>query len=180
VNIVTTSRRGIAGIYAGHFIEAHRKAVEQALQVYHTDIPSLKGDDRFDVGFFNAFPEDTAFADVVYKGLNALAGAKGIFKRKFTASIMSAASEGRGYHSLQWETGARLYADTKNNLLYQTLIGKKPFGVFSPNITRTDMLHFLPETAIFHRDFGDLINWLEEQVGTAPKAAIFPLSIQLF
>ncbi|HMF32156.1 MAG TPA: lactate racemase domain-containing protein [Candidatus Lokiarchaeia archaeon] len=180
VNIVATSRRGIAGIHAGHYIEAHRKAVEQALQVYHTDIPIVKGEDRFDIGFFNAFPEDTEFSQVVYKGLNALAGSKHIFKRKFAAAIMSAASEGRGYHSLQWETGARLYEDSKSNLLYQTLVGKQPFGVFSPNITRTDMLHFLPESAMFHRNFGDLICSLEERIGTILKAAIFPLSIQLF
>src|SRR5271157_873850 len=181
VNIVATSRRGIAGIYAGHYIEAHRKAVEQALEVYHTDLPAVKGTDRFDVGFFNAYPEDTEFSQVVYKGLQVLTGAKAIFKTKFAAALMSAASEGRGFHSLQWETGGRLYEDTKKNLLYQALIGKRPFGIFSPNISRTDVLHFLPESTMFHRNFGELVSALEERIGTTtPKAAVFPLSIQLF
>ncbi len=180
INVVATSKRGIAGIHAGHYIDAHRKAVDQALQVYHTDIPKLVPKDRFNVGFFNAYPEDTEFSQVVYKGVNAYAGSQIIFQRKAAVVFMSAGTEGRGYHSLLWETGAKLYENAEKNILFKALLSNHPFGVFCPNVTRKDVLHFYPENTIFHQNFGDLLNAIEAQVGPNPKAAVFPTSIQLF
>ncbi len=180
INLVATANRGIAGIYSGHFIDAHRKAVEQALKVYHTDIPKLPPKDRFNVGFFNAYPEDTEFSQVVYKGINVLSGSLPIFQRKAAVVFMSAGTEGRGYHSLMWETGSRLYENAEKNILFKTLMSNRPFGVFCPNLSRPDILHFYPERTMFNQNFGDLLKTIEEKIDTKPKAAVFPTSIQLF
>ncbi len=180
INVVATANRGIAGIHAGHFIEAHRKAVEQALQVYHTDIPKLLPKDKFNVGLFNGYPEDTEFSQVVYKGINVYSGSQSIFQRKTAVVFMSAGTEGRGYHSLLWETGSKLYENAGNIILFKALMSNRPFGVFCPNVTRIDLLHFYPEATIFSRNFGDLLHAISEQVGPNPKAAVFPTSIQLF
>ncbi len=180
INIVATAHRGIAGIHAGNFIEAHRKAVEQGLQVYHTDIPKLAPKDRFNIGFFNAYPEDTEFSQVIYKGINVLSGSLPIFQRKAAVIFMSAGTEGRGYHSLLWETGSRLYENAEKNILFKTLMVNRPFGVFCPNISHSDILHFYPESTIFNHNFKELLGAIENQVGPNPKAAVFPTSIQLF
>jgi nickel-dependent lactate racemase len=179
VNIVSTSRRGIAGIYAGHFIQAHRRAVDRALQVYHTDIPKLDPKDRFSVGFFNLFPEDTELSQSL-KGINSLMGAQPILQQRSPAVFMTAATEGRGYHSLQGETGARLYENWGQNPVLKTIMSSRPFYVFSPGATPADVHHYFPEQTELCRSFGDLVISLEEILGPNPKAAVFPSSILLF
>ncbi len=180
INIVTTTRRGIAGIYAGHYIEAHRKAVEQALQVYHTDLPKVTPKEKFTVGFINAYPEDTEFAQVPHKGMNIIGSSDRIFHRKAAIIFMSASPEGRGYHSLLWETGSKLYQNVGNHPMFKALLANRTVGVFCPNLSRADVRHFYPENTLFSQNFGDLLNMISEQVGPNPKAAVFPTSIQLF
>jgi nickel-dependent lactate racemase len=179
VNIVATSRRGIAGIYAGHYIEAHRRAVDRARQVYHTEIPKLDPKNRFDVGFFNLFPEDTELSQGL-KGVNSFMGSQSILKPKSALVFMTAATEGRGYHSLLAETGARLYENWGENPIFKAVMSTRPFYIFSPNVTRADVYHFFPEYAVFHRNFGELTHSIEKSVGPNPRAAVFPSSIQLF
>lgn len=179
VNIVATSRRGIAGIYAGHYIEAHRQAVDRARQVYHTETLKLDPKNRFDVGFFNLFPEDTELSQAL-KGVNSFMGSQSMLKPKSAIVFMTAATEGRGYHSLLAETGARLYENWGENPIFKAVMSTRPFYVFSPNVTRADVYHFFPGYTVFHRNFDDLTRSLGETVGSNPKAAIFPSSIQLF
>jgi nickel-dependent lactate racemase len=179
VNIVATSRRGIAGIYAGHYIEAHRHAVDLARQVYHTEIPKLDPKERFSVGFYNLFPEDTELSQAL-KGVNSFMGSMAILKPKSAVVFMTAATEGRGYHSLLAETGARLYENWGENPIFKAVMSTRPFYVFSPNVTRADVYHFFPEYTVFHRDFGELTRSIEKSVGSNPNAAVFPSSIQLF
>jgi nickel-dependent lactate racemase len=179
VNIVATSRRGIAGIYAGHYVEAHRQAVDRARQVYHTEIPKSDPKNRFDVGFFNLFPEDTELSQAL-KGVNSFIGAQSILKPKSAVVFATAATEGRGYHSLLAETGAKLYENWGENPIFKAVMSTRPFYIFSPNVTRADVYHFFPEYAVFHRKFDDLTRSLEESTGPKPKAAVFPSSMQLF
>jgi hypothetical protein len=176
---VATSRRGIAGIYAGHYIEAHRHAVDLARQVYHTEIPKLDPKERFSVGFYNLFPEDTELSQAL-KGVNSFMGSMAILKPKSAVVFMTAATEGRGYHSLLAETGARLYENWGENPIFKAVMSTRPFYVFSPNVTRADVYHFFPEYTVFHRDFGELTRSIEKSVGPNPNAAVFPSSIQLF
>jgi nickel-dependent lactate racemase len=179
VNIVATSRRGIAGIYAGHYIEAHRQAVDLARQVYHTEIPKLDPKDRFDVGLFNLFPEDTELSQAL-KGVNSFIGSQSILKPKSAVVFATAATEGRGYHSLLAETGAKLYENWGENPLFKAVMSTRPFHIFSPNVTPADVHHFFPEYTVFHRKFDDLTSSLEGSMGPKPKAAVFPSSMQLF
>nr|MDO8086486.1 lactate racemase domain-containing protein [Candidatus Sigynarchaeum springense] len=180
VNVVTTSRRGIAGVHAGHFIDAHRKAVEQALQVYHTDIPKLPPKDRFSAGFFNMYPEDTELSQASGKGTNAFIGAQSLFQRKAAVIIMTAAPEGRGFHSLQGETGGRLYQNFGDNILYKAVMESHPLYIYSQNVSKADVHHFFPERTTLHKEFNRLVEGVENIVGPSPKVALFPASIQLF
>src|SRR5262249_17895480 len=56
VNVVVNSRRGIAGLFVGDLVEAHRAGVELARQVFATSVP-----EGWDVGIFNAYPKDNEF-----------------------------------------------------------------------------------------------------------------------
>lgn len=175
VNIVSTMRRGIAGIFAGHFIDAHRKAMELAKDVYSTELPSNLD---LDIGFFNLYPEDMELFQAI-KGFNFIFSSKNFLKRNSAIIFLTAASEGRGFHSLQGETGAKLYQNWGDSIIFKGFLKKKNFGIFSPNINNADVLHIYPEKTIFRKNFKELISALEEIYGKFPKVGIFPCSIQL-
>ena len=179
VNVVATSRRGIAGLYAGHYLEAHRQAITLARQVYQTKIPKLDPKNRFDVGFFNLFPEDTELSQTL-KGVNSFMGSQTILKSKSAVVFATAATEGRGYHSLLGETGAKLYSNWGENPIFKAVMSTRPFYLFSPNVARADVYHFFPEYTVFCKSLDDLVSSLEEKIGPKPKVAVFPSSIQLF
>jgi len=175
VNIVSTMRRGIAGIFAGHFIDAHRKAMELAKDVYSTELPSNLD---LDIGIFNLYPEDTELFQAI-KGFNFIFSSKNFLKRNSAIIFLTAASEGRGFHSLLGETGAKLYQNWGDSIIFKGFLKRKNFGIFSPNINRADVLHIYPEKTIFRNDFKELVSALEEIYGKFPKVGIFPCSIQL-
>ena len=92
--------------------------------------------------------------------------------------ILSASSEGRGYHSLSGETGASLYKIPDENIIFSTF-GKRTIMFYSPNVTQADMRHFYPKSVIFEKDFSKIIHHLEQLLGKNIKAGIIPTSIQL-
>ncbi|MHA1230155.1 MAG: nickel-dependent lactate racemase [Candidatus Helarchaeota archaeon] len=175
INVITTLKRGIASIFAGHYIDAHRKAIEVAKEVYMTKIPSNQ---KFDIGLFNLYPEDTELSQAT-KGLNIFLSTKKLFKRKSALILLTAATEGRGYHSLLAETGCRLYKNWGETILGMTVLKKYLFGIFSPNVNKADVYHFYPKETIFHKNFDNFIIELEKIYGKSPKACIFPSSIQI-
>ena len=158
INIVTTMKREIAGIYAGDFIEAHRKAMESGKLIYSTEIQS---DSNLDIGFFNLYPEDTELSQAI-KGFNFIFSTKGLINRKGAVVFLTAASEGRGYHSLQAETGAKLYKNWGDFLWFKGFIKNKNFGIYSPNVNKADVLHFYPPKTIFRKKFNEMIKELED------------------
>lgn len=175
VNIISTMKRGIAGIFAGHFIDAHRKAMEFAKEVYSTELPPNLS---LDIGFFNLYPEDTELFQAI-KGFNFIFSSKNFLKSKSAVIFLTAASEGRGFHSLQGETGAKLYQNWGDSIIFKGFMKRKNFGIYSPNISRSDILHIYPKRTIFHKDFKEMVSALEEIHGNSPKVGIFPCSIQL-
>ncbi len=177
INVVSTMKRGIAGIFAGHYIEAHRKAVELAKKVYGTELPKFPPDEQLDLGFFNLYPEDTELSQTV-KAFPLFFSAQKLFKRDAAIIFLTAATEGRGYHSLIGETGGRLYQNWGEHLLFQAL-SENSFGIFSPNLSKADIFHYYPKRTIIHNDFHKMVQELGETYGKSPRACIFPTSIQL-
>ena len=175
INVVSTLKRGIAGVYAGHFIDAHRKAIELTKEVYSTELPP---DLNLDIGFFNLYPEDTELNQFT-KGFNLLLSSRNFIEVKGAVVLLTACSEGRGFHSLLGETGARLYQNWGDSILFKGKLKRKTFGIFSPNLNQADIKHFFPSRTIFRKDFNEMVAALEEQYGTSPKVGIFPCSNQL-
>ncbi len=180
VNIIATKTRGIAGLFAGHFIGAHRKAIELGKEVYHTEIPTIKEeDDKFDVGMFNLFPEDTELTQSS-KGNNLFMQVENNLKEDAVVVFLTASLEGRGYHSLFSETGGKLHEEWKETveLLFE-FFEEKTFAIYSPNLTRTDIDHFWSEEMLLFRTYSEMIKGMSKYTPENPKVALFPTSIQL-
>lgn len=175
INLVPNQKREIAGLFAGDFIKAHRSAMKFAQKVYSTRLPPKLS---LDIGFFNLFPEDTEFSQSL-KGLNFYLASKRFIRRGGAIIIMTAATEGRGYHSLQGETGARLYQNWGDSIIFRAVLKKMKFGVFSPNINKYDLWHYYPKNTIFTNDFYTMVKSLEMIYGPSPKVGVFPCSNQM-
>ena len=175
INLIPTMTRKVGGIFAGDFIKAHRKAMEFAKKVYSTKLPP---DLSLDIGFFNLYPEDLELAQAL-KGLNFLLKSNTIIKREGAAIILTAASEGRGFHSLLGETGGKLYKNWGESIIFKGILKKKKFGIFSQNISKMDVFHYYPKNTIFNTSFHELVKELENIYGNTPKVGIFPSSNQL-
>ena len=92
---------------------------------------------------------------------------------------MSSSYEGRGYHSLIAETGAKLYKNFGEIIIWRAFVKKRQVYFFSPNISSSDLYHFYPKSVKLFDDWDKLIGDLSKVHGNSPKAAIFPCSIQL-
>lgn len=176
INTVSTSRRKIAGIYCGHFIAAHRKAMELAKKVYSTKLP----EDLIDIGIFNMYPEDLELTQAQFKTFNFLFSLKKkILKKKASIVTTSACTEGRGYHSLLAETGSKLFKNLEEHTLWKAAFNRNQLLFFSENINYSDILHFFPKNTFFSKKWEDIIKKLTELHGDSPNVGIFPTSIQL-
>ena len=174
INAILTERGDVSALTAGHFKIAHRKAMEIAKQNYGTKVPLNN-----QACFFNLFPEDSELNQAV-KGFNFLMTApNGILERKGTIVLMSSSHEGRGYHSLIAETGARLYSNFENSVLWKGFVKRRNVLFFSPNINQHDLEHFYPPSVELFHDWDALIERLGLLHGENLKAAIIPCSIQL-
>ena len=174
INIVSTVSGGIAGIFAGHYVNAHREAIELFRKIYTTEIPPKK---KYDIGFFNTYPEDTELLQSS-KALNMFLLNSKMISSRGVIVILTASTEGRGFHSLEGQTGAAHYINFGNQDIW-ALLGKRRTGLYSPNVTKADVYHFYPKSMIFEKDFKNLVKKLEEIVGKSPSACIFATSIQL-
>jgi hypothetical protein len=92
---------------------------------------------------------------------------------------MTCSYEGRGYHSLVGETGARLHRNIGETRLWDFLIRGRTVYLFSPNVNEIDKNHFFPESVKLFNKWTDLIQELDNKFSDSPKVAIVPTSIQM-
>ncbi len=175
INVILTMRGGIAGVFAGDFIDAHRKAIELGKKVYATRTP----EPGVDIGVFNLYPEDSELNQAL-KGFNFILASKKFLNREATVLFTSACTEGRGYHALMAETGAKLFTNWGDHMIFKAVISRKRnFAFFSPNVNRADIEHLYPTTTIFSRTWNDMVNKLQEIHGVDVRVAVFPCSLQV-
>ncbi|MHA1369732.1 MAG: lactate racemase domain-containing protein [Promethearchaeota archaeon] len=179
INILTSDSRKIIGIYAGHYIDAHRTAVKKAKIFYDIKIPRLKKQDRFDIIFYNLYPEDLELSQAI-KGLNLFLMTRELMRRKQSIAVfMTCSPEGRGFHSLLGETGAKLYQNWGENPITSSLFKDKKLAIFSENVSEFDVHHFFSKDTLLFTSFSKLIQKCEELTIDYPKAAIFTSSLGL-
>ena len=174
VNVVMNEIGNITDIYSGHYRDAHRKAMEAAKEAYTTEL-TLENQ----ICFLNSYPEDSELNQSI-KAFNILMTASNRFlDRKGTIVVMSSSYEGKGFHSLIAETGAKLYNNFGNGILWKAFVKRRNVYFFSPNISKPDLCHFYPKSVQLFNEWKKLIEELEKLHGNTPKAAIIPTSIQL-
>ena len=174
LNAILNERGDIAALTAGHFRDAHRKAMEIAKENYTTNY-TLENQ----ICFFNLFPEDSELNQSI-KGFNFLMTASNkILERRGIIVLMSSSYEGRGYHSLIAETGAKLYKNLGESVIWRGFVKRRKVYFFSPNISPSDLHHFFPKAVELFDDWDQLIDELSKIHSESPKAAVFPCSIQL-
>ena len=174
INAILTESGKIAELTSGHFRDAHREAMELAKRNYST-----KYTQNNQICFFNLFPEDSELNQST-KGFNFLVQRPlNLLERKGSIVLMSASYEGRGYHSLIGETGAKLYKRMDDSIIWQAFVGKKAVYFFSPNISEHDLYHYYPNSVKLYPGWKNLIEELSNVHGDSPKAALFPCSIQM-
>ncbi len=165
-NVVVTSRRGIAGVFVGDFVKAHRAGVAQARRIYATPIPP----EPVDIVICNAYPKDTDFLQAGL-GLNPLNSAslvgRQLVKEDGTVVILTASPEGRGYHSLY--SPGMIYGRSnghwrENPPTYQG----RPLLYVSPHITPQDA-----RSTLTFGDWEGARRYLDERYRD-PTFAVFP------
>lgn len=175
INAILNEEGKLAKLFSGHFIEAHRKAMDFASQFYSTKV-TLNNQ----ICFFNSFPEDSELSQAQYKAFNLLMTApNNMLERRGAVVIMTSSYEGRGYHSLLAETGSKLYKNLIESILWKAFVKRRKFYLFSPNVNEFDKNHFFPESVELYNKWDGLIENLEKLYGNNPKVAVFPTSIQL-
>lgn len=174
INVILNEIGDIAALNAGHFKVAHRRAMEMGKKYYKTEVPLEN-----DIAFFNLYPEDSELNQAI-KGFNFLMTApKKMLKRNGTIVLLSSSYEGRGYHSLIAETGARLYTNLGDNIIWKAFVKKRNVCFYSPNLNSYDLHHFFPKSVKLFRNIDPLLSELEKLHGPQPKAMVVPSSIQL-
>jgi nickel-dependent lactate racemase len=174
INAILTEFGKIAALTSGHFRDAHRKAMELGKQYYGT-----KYTQNNQICFFNLFPEDSELNQST-KGFNFLAQRpQNLLERGGSVVLMSSSYEGRGYHSLIGETGAKLYKRIDESVIWLAFARKRNVYFFSPNISEHDLHHFYPNSVKLYHKWNSLIKELSKVHGHTPKAALFPCSIQM-
>jgi nickel-dependent lactate racemase len=160
IDVVLNSSRDIAGVFAGHPVQAHRQGVQVARQVYATRLP-----ESVDIAVFNAYPKDTE----LLQGFNALNVAYGAGDRLIqpngTVVVTMAATEGYGHHS---------QVDRQRWVNAPGMVWNRRLMVFSPNLGQWDLDRFGPAGAIVSGDWSALIKTLEGTYPGQVRAVVFP------
>lgn len=172
INAVPNSRRGIAGLYIGDLIQAHRAGVSFARTVGATKAPA----EPVDIAICNAYPKDTDFLQNA-TAMNVLyAAPRPVVREGGTIVCFTASPEGRGMHGL-FGPGMR----------YDRLAGMDDPRGATPMLNGARLVYFSPylsqsdvrSRALFRR-WDELLADLALRYGERASAAVFPCgSVQI-
>ena len=169
VNVVIAGRREVVGLFAGDMVEAHRAAARFAERLYQTPVGAPA-----DVVVFNAYPKDTELIQANNALNAALAARTALLREGGVAVVATASSEGPGYHAL-YQPGARFYQRPANRF-----VADRPVTVYCPHGRATDLPPSFPAGTTLHREWADVVRWVEGRVGPEPSVTVFtegPLQI---
>lgn len=171
VNVVVNSSRGVAGLFVGDVIQAHRAAVALAREAYATELPR----EPVDIVVLNAYPKDGELNQSA-SAFNILgsSGNHQVLKEGGTILIVTACSEGRGIHGL-YERGMRLYTPLEENPKLKKWLSNYRTIVFSPNLSIHDLREWYPEETVLAKSWPEAMRELRCDHST-PSVAVFPCS----
>jgi nickel-dependent lactate racemase len=167
IYVVPGPRREIMKLFVGDPTAAYQMGVDFARNLYSSDRPEIA-----EIGIFNAYPIDTEFCQA-NKGFNPLFFLEKQIIRKGGAMILvTAASEGLGFHSLSMP-GMRLYKVWTEQEEIRRVINEKRLIIFSPGVTRNEVYQYVDRDTLFFDNWTNLITALES-LYVCPKVTVFP------
>ena len=166
-NVVTTSTRGIAGVFVGDMVQAHRAGVECARKVFATTMVY-----DHDIAVLNAYPKDTEITQLSNAFNMAFLPVREVAKEDGYMVVTSACPEGRGFHSLIGH-GARLAPERE--LLGGLFKGRKAI-IFSPHLSRFDVDAYFPQDVLLFNTWDEVMRFITGREKGAKKVAVFPTS----
>ncbi len=171
VNIVTNSRREVAGVFVGDFVKAHRVGAQFALETYATRIPD-QGRKETDVALLNCYPLDW---DPIQTG-KAL-WAREHFENAYTV-IVNPATEGVCYHGLfdqiDYPRFERQIAAQKPMRLPTPKIGSREQALVWSDLFPVDAFYKRHPDDILFREWDMLVTMLAEKLPQNAKVAVLP------
>ncbi len=178
VNCVLTSRRKVAGVFVGDFVEAHRAGARFARRAYGTAIPHRLRQEA-DLVVCNAYPLD---ADPV-QGSKAV-WPRQYFEREPYTVVLNAACDGISYHGLHqqlpWPQYLKRKAEAGATPDPASLInGREPLLIVSEHFQAAE---FATKHGgdLLYRDWQTVIDQLAASLPADATVAVFPnTSIQI-
>ena len=166
VNPVLNRDMRVAGLFCGHYVEAHRAGVELGKKVYRVEAA-----DDADLAVICGAPQDSEFM----QGMKALANGFGPIHsvRPDGAVLMTGdGEEGYGYHHLA-EHSRRTKG--RERLARPEHYRDRELICYSPKLSPAEFKDRAPEGATLFRDLGEAMDRLAARAGNgSPVVNVFP------
>jgi len=132
-----------------------------------------------DVGVFNAYPKDTELVQAA-NALNVYGRPdKGVVREGGTIVIITACSEGVGFHSLHGP-GMRIYVNLAEHATYGKILRDRRVIIYSPNLSLADVRQYYPADTRLARSWPEVMELLTAWHGDTARTVVFPCaSMQL-
>lgn len=169
VNVVINSRRDVAGLFVGDFVQAHRAAAHFALHVYGTSIPDAVRRET-DLVVTNCYPLDS---DALQTG-KAL-WMRALFPKAYTVAV-NPACDGICYHGLysrmDWARYGQQVVNGVEEPVAQIGNREQPL-VWSEKFPRHEFAEKIKNGILF-RHWDSLMAQLAERLPSDARVAVFP------
>jgi nickel-dependent lactate racemase len=163
VNAVMTAEGGVAGLFTGDMVRAHRAGVALARRVYSLgDVPEA------DIGIINAYPLD---ADLFQspKALS-MSGAGPTVREGGAILLTTACPEGVGFHAWAGK-GGKGWSGLRQMLPGE--LSNRSLLLYSPNLSRAQVRSMVSEEVRFFADFEEAVDALASEYPT-PLVNVIP------
>lgn len=163
IGVVPNSRREIAGVFAGHFVDAHRAGVEFGRKIYKTRVSPA------DVVVLNAYPKDSELiqADTALTPLKTTTA--DFISEDGVVIIISRSSNGLGHHSL-FGPGMRLYRKP----IKRRFLKDRELIIYSPNVNQAEFETIFWDGYTFATQWQDVLENLYKRFPQKCRVAILP------
>ena len=168
VNTVINPERGIAGLFVGDFVAAHRTGVEFARRALATPKPT-----DADVVVLNCYPKDTELVQLGLAFNPWISAGRPLVGEDGTVVVLSAASEGFGFHSLHGPSMRLAVQESPRRI-----VGGRRLIVVCPTLNRRDLPDPMrkDDGLSFVRTWAEARTFLDERHGERARVAVFPVA----
>ena len=173
VNGICNARNQTAAVFAGHPIHAHRAGAQAARRMYATRVPYHN-----DVAVFNAYPKDTELV-LALNSLNVWVDKndprRQVVRKGGTVVIVTAATEGVGYHELIG-IGFRQFVRRDKHATFGAMLRDRNVVFLCPTVSESAFYLHYPRDVRLTRTWRETRAVIEEVAPENAQVCVFPNS----